>query len=239
MTEHTGASYKGKAKKYAQMVDESPWNVHYERPAVVSLLPPLEGAKVLDVGCGSGWYAEYLLSRGAVVVSFDLNPEFVAMTELRVKQKAKVHQADLSRPLNFAEDGEFDVVLCPLVMHYLKDWQPAFHEFYRVLKPHGILVFSTHHPFNDWKQFDKENYFDVELLEDEWEGVGQVKYYRRPLTLISQDLASAGFLVKRLLEPQPTEEFRQVHPEGYKRLSMNPWFLAISAIKSTMQLTEK
>jgi hypothetical protein len=59
MTEHTGASYDSIASKYAQTVDTKPWNAHYERPAVVSLLPPLANAAVLDVGCGSGWYADY------------------------------------------------------------------------------------------------------------------------------------------------------------------------------------
>lgn len=233
MVDHTGSSYKGKAQKYAQKVDSSPWNAHYERPAMISLLPPLEKTHVLDVGCGSGWYAEYLLDHGAAVTSFDLDPEFVRLTRLRVKQQTKVLQADLSKPLNFAADSEFDVVLCPLVMHYLKDWKTVFHEFYRVLKPHGILIFSTHHPFNDWKLFEKDDYFAVELLEDEWEDVGKVEFYRRPLTIISQDLACTGFLVEQLLEPQPTKDFKNLNPEGFERLSKNPWFIAVRAVKNS------
>ena len=230
MTEHTGASYEGVASKYAETVDTKPWNAYYERPAVTSLLPSLTNAKVLDVGCGSGWYAEYLLGRGATVTAFDVNVEFVTRTESRVGARARVLHADLAAPLDFAGDGEFDVVVCPLVMHYLKDWQPAFHEFHRILRPHGVLVFSTHHPFMDWKLFDREDYFAVELLEDEWD-IGKVRFYRRPLTAISQDLDAAGFFIERLLEPQPTEDFRRVHPEGYERLTRNPWFLVVRARK--------
>ena len=230
MTEHTGASYEGVASKYAETVDTKPWNAYYERPAVTSLLPALTNAKVLDVGCGSGWYAEYLLGRGATVTAFDVNVEFVTRTQTRVGARAHVLHADLAAPLDFAEDGEFDVVVCPLVMHYLKDWQPVFHEFHRILRPHGVLVFSTHHPFMDWKLFDREDYFAVELLEDEWD-IGKVRFYRRPLTAISQDLNAAGFFIERLLEPQPTEDFRRVHPEGYERLTKNPWFLVVRARK--------
>lgn len=228
MAQHTGDSYDSIARKYAETVDAKPWNAHYERPATISLLPPLVNAKVLDAGCGSGWYSEYLLSHGATVTAFDLNSEFVALTRSRVGERARVLQADLSCPLDFAEDGEFDIALSALVLHYLRDWRPALREFHRVLKPQGALVFSTHHPFMDWKLFNKEDYFATELLEDEWE-IGKVSFYRRPLTAISQDLDSAGFLIEQLLEPQPTENFRHVNPEGYERLTKNPWFLFVRA----------
>ncbi len=230
MTQHTGASYDGIASKYAETVDTKPWNAYYERPAVISLLPHLTNVKVLDAGCGSGWYAEYLLNRGATVTSFDLNSEFVALTRSRVGEKARVLQADLAYPLDFAGDAEFDVALSALVLHYLRDWQPVLREFHRILKPRGTLVFSTHHPFMDWKLFNKEDYFALELLEDEWE-IGKVSFYRRPLAAISQDLDSAGFFIERLLEPQPTEEFRRVDSEGYERLTRNPWFLCVRARK--------
>jgi hypothetical protein len=82
----------------------------------------------------------------------------------------------------------------------------------------------------DWTLFDKEDYFALELLEDEWD-IGKVRFYRRPLTAISQALDSAGFFIERLLEPQPTEDFRRVHPEGYERLTKNPWFLVVRARK--------
>jgi SAM-dependent methyltransferase len=230
MTQHTGSSYDGIAGKYAETVDTKPWNAYYERPAVISLLPLLTNVKVLDAGCGSGWYAEYLLNRGATVTAIDFNSEFVALTRSRVGENARVLQADLASPLDFAGDGEFDVALSALVLHYIRDWQPVLREFHRILKPRGTLVFSTHHPFMDWKLFNKENYFALELLEDDW-GIGKVSFYRRPLTTISQDLDSAGFFIERLLEPWPTEEFRRLDAEGYERLTRNPWFLCVRALK--------
>ncbi len=229
-TEHTGLCYEAMAGKYSKSVDTKPWNAFYERPGMLSLLPPLAGTHVLDAGCGSGWYAQYLLDQGATVTAFDLIQKFVDMTKSRVNNRAKVLQADLSRPLGFAANAEFDLIVCPLVMHYLKDWNPPLKEFYRVLKPSGSLVFSTHHPFNDWKLFNREDYFAVELLEDEWDE-GKVTFYRRPLTGISQSLRDAGFWIDRILEPQPTEDFRRADPKGYERLTKNPWFLFIRACK--------
>ena len=230
MTEHTGASYEGKARAYAKKVDTKPWNAYYERPAMLSLLPPLANTKALDAGCGSGWYAEQLLTGGAKVTAFDLNVDFVALTQSRVGDRARVLQADIAAPLDFAASSEFDLVVCPLAMHYLKDWQPTFREFYRVLKSDGLLVFSTHHPFMDWTYFKTENYFAVQLLEDEWD-IGKVRFYRRPITVISHDLEATGFVIERLLEPFPTEDFRRVDPKNYERLMKNPQFLFVRARK--------
>jgi SAM-dependent methyltransferase len=230
MNEHTGTSYEGIAHKYAETVDSKAWNAYYERPAVLSLLPPLMDTRVLDAGCGSGWYADYLSKQGARVTAFDLNADFVAYTRQRVGDRARVLQADLTQPLSFAGNEEFDLVVCPLVMHYLKNWPPVFCEFYRVLKPQGTFVFSTHHPFMDWKLFDREDYFALDLLEDEWE-IGKVRFYRRPLTAISDALSQGGFLIERLLEPRPTEDFKRVDKANYKKLMKNPWFLVIRACK--------
>lgn len=231
--QHSAASYDAIAEKYAATVDTKPWNAHYERPAMLSLMPPLAGAAVLDVGCGSGWYAEHLADQGAVVTCFDNNEHFVALTRARLGDRAKVLRADLAQPLTFAASAEFDLAICPLVLHYLRDWLPPLREIYRVLKPDGALIFSTHHPFNDWKLFDRDNYFATELLEDDWEDVGKVTFYRRPLTAISEVLHAAGFWIEKLLEPQPTEDFRRVNPTAYERLKKNPWFLVIRARRNT------
>ena len=223
-----GSCYEAVALKYAAKQDTQPWNVHYERPGTLSLLPALDGLDVFDAGCGPGWYVEYLLDQGAVVTAIDLNADFVSMTQERVGERAVVLQADLAEPLAFLDDASMDLVVAPLVLHYLKDWLPPLQEFHRALKPGGLLVFSTHHPFMDFTEFEFEDYFGIQYIEDEWE-IGTMTYYRRPLTKISEDLEAAGFVIERLLEPMPTEAFREVHPRGYEKLSTNPWFLFVRA----------
>lgn len=230
----TGSCYEAVAKTYAKRQDAQPYNVHYERPGLLSLLPDLHGLDVLDVGCGPGWYAEYLVNQGATVTAFDLIDDFVTLTRQRVGDRARVLQADLAEPLSFAGGNAYDLIVAPLVMHYLKDWLPSLNEFHRVLKPGGRLVFSTHHPFMDFTLYEEvENYFEIVHIVDEWE-IGTVRFYRRPLTKISEDLHAAGFLIERLLEPLPTEAFRKVHPGGFDKLSKNPWFLMVRARKVSM-----
>ena len=194
-------------------------------------MPPLKNKSVLDAGCGSGWYAEYLLNRGARVVAFDFNADFVSLATTRVGKRARVLQADLAERLDFARDTEFDLVICSLVLHYLKDWQPALREFHRVLKSRGVLVFSTHHPFQDWQYFKTQDYFAVDLLADEWD-IGRIRFYRRPLTAMSRDLDSVGFDIERILEPQPTEQFKLANPKAYEHHMKHPLFLVIRARKN-------
>ncbi|MEL6139710.1 MAG: class I SAM-dependent methyltransferase [Cyanobacteria bacterium J06628_6] len=231
MTEHAGHSYQTIAQRYADRVDSQPIHTHYERPAVLSLLSSLKGTAVLDVGCGSGWYTEYFLGQGASVTAFDLNEDFVQLTRQRVGNATRVLQADLSQPLSFAADRAFDVVVAPLVMHYLKDWQPALSEFHRVLKPQGSLVFSTHYPLVTRDLFALTDYFETARITDEWDGIGEVQFYHNSLTQISQALSNSGFVIERLLEPQPTAEYEQLDPADYQKLSTQPWFLVIKATK--------
>ncbi|NOK64063.1 MAG: class I SAM-dependent methyltransferase [Chloroflexi bacterium AL-W] len=83
----------------------------------------------------------------------------------------------------------------------------------------------------DWQLFQQEDYFAVTLLDDECEDTGKVQFYRGPLTRISVDLATIGFVIECLLAPQPTEEFQQIQPDWYEHLSKNPWFLVVRAWK--------
>ncbi|MHC4873717.1 MAG: SAM-dependent methyltransferase, partial [Planctomycetota bacterium] len=59
--------YSQHAKEYDEAVRGNLYNSLYERPSLLSMLPSLEGLSVLDMGCGSGVYAEELLERGASV----------------------------------------------------------------------------------------------------------------------------------------------------------------------------
>ena len=85
---------------------------------------------------------------------------------------------------------------CFLVLHYLRDWLPTLKEFYRVLRLGGELVFSTHHPFTDLELSKTGDYFALELLTDEWD-VGEVQFYRRPLSSITQAVLRGGFCFRR------------------------------------------
>ena len=230
--EHTGDCYDPLAKVYAEVNDDKPWYTCYERPATISLLPPLAGLDALDAACGPGWYSEYLSQNGARVTACDLNAVVVEIARARLGPGATVVQQDLTQPLAFAADRAFDLVVCTLALHYLRDWVPTLREFHRVLKDDGTLVFSTHHPHEDWQISGEVDYFGSQIVDDYFTGIGPVRYYRRPFTAMFDALHEAGFVVERLLEPQPTEGFRETDPKTYEKLMTRPCFVMIRAQKS-------
>lgn len=67
------------AEDYASHAAVSPYNALYDRPAVLDLLGPVAGKRILDVGCGPGLYAKELVDRGASVVGIDHSPEMIGI----------------------------------------------------------------------------------------------------------------------------------------------------------------
>lgn len=227
-------NYDAIAEAYAAGVDSAPYNALYERPAMLELLPDVDGARVLDAGCAAGWYAVELAKRGAIVTGVDSSATLLEYANRRVTagklaDRIELHTADLSEPLEFIPDHTLDGVVSSLVLHYIRDWGPTLREFRRVLKPGGWLLFSTHHPAADARRLEPKRYLETELIEDYWDWVGTVRFFRRPFSAVIQPVADAGFVIEKLVEPVPTEEFRRLKPESYENSLRWPEFLILGA----------
>ena len=238
-------TYDSVADRYARRVDSAPYNAFYERPAMLGVLdrlPEIRGRRVLDAGCGTGWYAAQLLERGALVTGIDESTRMLSYARARFGHKRplgletddRLYLAvgDLSRALPL-RSSSFELVVSPLVLHYIRDWTTTLSEISRVLIPDGLLVFSTHHPTHEAQRLAAEGfpvrYDEIQSVEEEWEDIGRVRFFRRSLTRITDVLAETGFVVERLVEPVPTAAFRAVKPEAYERLLTRPEFLIVQA----------
>ena len=233
-TEDTIGNYEHMAEKYGTGVDTEAIHRYYERPATCSLLPPsLLGKNVLDLGCGSGWYSEYLLKQGANVTALDASKTMVELTQARLNNQGRFIIADIEKNLNFFADGEFDLILAPLVIHYAKDWKSLFSELSRILKQDSLFVFSVHHPCGGYESFKLDNYYDLTLVTDVWENWQvPVKFYHHTLQDLSDNLVGSGFVIERLYEPKPSLEMQLHDPKIYDKIKDKPWFLFGSVRKS-------
>jgi SAM-dependent methyltransferase len=227
----TPTDYDTIAARYASKIDGRPWNALYERPTTLALLPSVRGKDALDAGCGHGWYAGWLLSNGARVVAVDCSARMAALADERLAGRARVIHADVSNLRSVFDDETFDLVLSSLVLHYIADLSKAFSELARVLRPNGILVFSTHHPIRPATILDP-GYLHAELIEEEWGWLGEkMRYYQRPLRDLTEPLATAGFMMERICEPTPSMELKDRDPEGYGLLRRVPAFIFVRARK--------
>lgn len=216
------------AVDYAADGADSAYNAYYERPAMISLLGDVAGLRVLDAGCGAGPLTEWLVAQGARVTAVDVSSAMVDLARERVGDAATFVVADLAQPLAFAGDGEFDVVVASLVLHYVRDWEALLRELGRVLASAGSVVFSTHHPTMDWQLHTPDDYFAVKQVTETWakgSGEYQVTFWRRPLTAMASAITAAGFVIDRIVEPEPRLELHERDPEAYHLLRTSPQFL--------------
>jgi ubiquinone/menaquinone biosynthesis C-methylase UbiE len=105
------------------------------------------GDRVLDVGCGTGYFVRMLaqaVGPTGSAVGVDAAPEMVAYARSRSDKKATVSfDVGSAAALSFP-DSSFDVVVSSLTMHHLAatDQLPAVREMRRVLKPGGRLLIA-------------------------------------------------------------------------------------------------
>lgn len=220
------------AQSYASKIEYNSHNALYERPATLSLLPEVNGKKILDAGCGPGMYSEWLTNKGADVTSIDYSDEMIKLTKDRVGEDAKVIKANLNETLDFLPDGIFDLIVSSMVIHYVKDLRNLFSEFNRVLKVNGVLVFSTGHPVTDFILHPEGNYYETEIVVDRWLGYGvDMPSYRRSFSEFFNILKQTDFRIDEILEPLPLDECREKFPDAYEDLLRKPAFIFFRAIK--------
>ena len=101
----------------------------------------LAGQKVLDVGCGLGFFSARLVERGASVTACDIGPELVKKTSQRAKCEALVADA-LALEAVFGP-GTFDGVVSSECIEHTPDPRQAIRQMAAMLKPGGWLSLST------------------------------------------------------------------------------------------------
>jgi SAM-dependent methyltransferase len=232
-------AYQELADAYADHIDTKPHNAYYERPAMLSLLPDLQGKLVLDAGCGPGAHTAQLVARGATVVACDISERMLERARQRLQPQIddrtiELRQIDLTRPLDMFASAKFDLINAALCLDYVEDWRSLFSEFQRILKPGGYFLFSCGHPSFDAEYFATENYFSVEQSESTWTGFGKhirMPCYRRSLEEVFMPILDVGLVLDRVCEPQPTDDFKAADPVRYRNLMHRPGFLCIRCRK--------
>ena len=113
------------------------------RAIVYEALRPSPGQRILDAGCGPGFYVAELAEKVApdgVVVGVDRSPDMLGLAAARSAGRSNVEFREGEATALPVQDEAFDAAVSVQVLEYLIDVDAALAELHRALRPGGRLV---------------------------------------------------------------------------------------------------
>jgi ubiquinone/menaquinone biosynthesis C-methylase UbiE len=214
-------------------------------PATFRLIRDVRGRIVLDLACGEGYNTRILARKGAKVTGIDFSEKLIELAK-REETKEKLgicyHVLDATDLKEFS-NNHFDLVACFMSLQDIENYEKAISEVARVLKNLGRFVFSVPHPcfgtiIVDGKRTSAaKRYFGIVKYPVQWEMERLAKpftttSFHRTLTDYFDALYKSKLVVSRLIEPRPTQEGLQKHPQ-LREILVTPQSIIIESIKCT------
>lgn len=211
-----------------------------EWPALRALLPELRGARVLDLGCGFGWFCRFAAEQGAArVLGIDVSGRMLerarAMTSHDTVSYRRADAETLDLPAT-----PFDLIYSALTLHYVENLDALLATLHRALVPGGSFVVSVEHPIYTaprrpgWsvdaegqKTWPIDGYQTEGPRRTDWLAKGVIKQHRTIGTYVRM-LLRTGFTLTHLEEWGPTEAQIAARPALAEERE-RPMFLLLAA----------
>jgi 2-polyprenyl-6-hydroxyphenyl methylase/3-demethylubiquinone-9 3-methyltransferase len=105
----------------------------------------LQGARVLDVGCGAGLLSEALAREGAQVTALDLAPDLIEVAKLHLLESGLQvdYRVQAVEDLAAEAPASFDAITCMEMLEHVPDPGAVLAACATLLKPGGRLLLST------------------------------------------------------------------------------------------------
>jgi SAM-dependent methyltransferase len=190
-----------------------------EWPSLRALLPEVTGLRIVDLGCGFGWFCRWARLHGAAhVLGLDASQRMLERARAETSDPAIVYeQTDLAR-VDLPEAG-FDLACSSLVLHYLPALGPLIAAVHRALVPGGgRFVFSIEHPIymaarrpgwitdaDGHRTWPVGGYQREGRRTTKWLGAEGVVKYHRTLGTTLNLLIGQGFTIRHVEEWGPTD----------------------------------
>ncbi len=228
------AGYKTLARSVKGLDGAGEW------PSIRALLPPITGLRVVDLGCGFGWFCRWAREAGAAdVLGLDLSEKMLAKAAEATQDAAiRYGRTDLDR-LDLLP-SVFDLAYSSLALHYLESLDGMMAAVHGALAPGGHFVFSVEHPIytaptrpgfvtaeDGRRVWPLDGYLIEGRRVTNWLAPGVVKHHRTIGTYVTA-LLSAGFTLTVLQEWGPSDAQLAEHP-GWVDERQRPPLLLVAA----------
>lgn len=211
-----------------------------EWPAIRAVLPDMTGKRVVDLGCGFGWFARWAREHHAAsVLGLDISEKMIARAKANTSDPALEYRIADLEVLELPE-ASFDFAYSALTFHYIEDFGRLARTVHRSLVPAALFVFTIEHPIymaathpHWWKDEDGRKTWPVNRYSIEgerrtdWFAKGVLKYHRTIGTTLNT-LIGAGFAIRHVEEFAPTAEQIREHPDLAEEVE-RPMMLLVSA----------
>lgn len=201
----------------------------------------MAGLRVVDLGCGFGWFCRWAAEAGAgSVVGIDLSENMLARAatdsaggiggERIVYQRQDLEAAELPA-------AAFDLAYSSLTVHYLVELERFIATVHQSLVHGGRFVFSAEHPIYTAptspgfvtdgarrQTWPLDGYLREGPRTTDWLAPGVVKQHRTIATYL-RHLRGAGFEVTELIEWGPSDEQVAAVPEWAVEIERPPFLL--------------
>lgn len=254
-TDAARAAWDHAADAYAagQASGRDYYRLEFFGPAQVALCGEVAGLRLLDVGCGAGYFAREMARRGARVTGVDLSPAM-----LRHARHARRAESDAPLGIDYVVgDAErvdvlfppaaFDMATSCVALQDVPDPAAALRAVAAVLRPGGRFVASITHPCTDtpareWargpdgrkRMLCVDRYFERVALTYPWRGWAYDFATPAVHATISDWVGwalAAGFALRGLHEPRPTPEAVRARPE-LEDAARVPYYLVLDLARA-------
>ncbi len=146
---------------WAQVYDEQPNPLlSLEQRFLTRMLPDVSGLDVLDAGCGTGRWLQFLASHHpASLLGVDTSSEMLQRASAKLGTAATLRLGScVALPV---QNSAADLVLSSFVLSYLENVDTFARELYRVTRPGAMVFLTDMHPDTaiscNWKRSFKAN----------------------------------------------------------------------------------
>jgi SAM-dependent methyltransferase len=189
--------------------------------ALTRLIGPVDGRRVLDLGCGAGSAAIALARQGARVIAVEASTARLAQARAAAdvaEVKIEFHHSDLA-DLAFVRADTVELVLSVYSLAGVQDLGRVFRQVHRVLTPDSTLLMSLPHPFATMLEYDTDEQQPTYLIRTAWsdqaiawraggdEGVTHVHQVGDVFTTLTR----SNFRVDALIEPPAELDGNSIH----------------------------